>query len=574
MLPSTSGLAYVAAAAILASASTGKASVLPQHSFQARASSSGPLPTPGMGFNTYNQVACSPTESLSHTAIDLLTSGGYLAAGYNFFQVDCGWIAKSSTRDSAGNLMTDTGAFPSGMKSLSSYATSKGLDFALYSDAGHLLCDTQVPSQRLGSLGHEMQDAMLFKSFNVSYLKYDNCYADGTTAADNAPKNSRTDLPTRFGAMSNALTQVGINKMLTCEWGVAQQTQNGSLIGPAQWTNGISTSFRLSDDIAEGWINVERILNQAIQISHNNQSGPGHFADGDVLEVGNAGMTIDEQATHFAFWAMIKSPLVISTDLSSISSDAKAILLNKGLIAVNQDPLGQPVKLIERRANDFDLYAGQLSNGDMAVLAIDWTDTQRTITIDFSELGVQSATVQDLWAGTTQQAVIGSFSKQVNGHGSVALRLSKIKASNAPAPAITYIEADSGVLAGVATKAACGGCTDGTKVSNVGNGAGNTLTLTGLKPSTNEAVLYFDYINADVGFSFTGATNMRTAQISVNGGAAQNVSFPLTGYDWTHDLIKGYKVRLTGFKPGQSNSITISNSNSYAPDFSRIGYVA
>lgn len=565
-------LSVAAVAAILSATSTGLATSLPRSGLQERLSTNA-LPTPGMGFNTYNQVSCSPTESKSHTIMDIMASQGYIDAGYNFFQVDCGWVSRTTSRDASGNLITNTDAFPSGMKSLGQYATSKGLEFGLYSDAGYRACDPQAPSPVLGSLGHEAQDAQLLKSYNVSYLKYDNCYADGTTSGDNAPKHARTDFPTHFGAMSKALSDVGINKLLVCQWGVPQKQSNGTLVGPAQWTQGLSTSYRLSDDIATGWINVERILNQAIQISLHGRSGPNHFADGDLLEVGNSGMSIDEQGTHFAFWAMIKSPLVISTDLSSISSNAKAILLNKGLIAINQDRLGEPVKLVERRTGNFDLHAGKLSNGDMAVLAFDWSNARNTITVNFSELGIASADVADLWAGTTKTGAI-SYTKTVNAHGSVPLRLYNIKYTNAAAPSLTYIQAESGTLAGRAAKSFCSGCSGGAKVGNVGGGSGNTLTLNGLQASGNEAVLYFDYINADVGFSFVGATNDRTAHISVNGGSPQTVSFPLSGYDWSQDVIRGYKVRLTGFTAGQSNSITISNANSYAPDFDRVGYIA
>lgn len=572
MLPSMKRLSVAAVAAILSATSTGLATSLPRSSLQERLSTNA-LPTPGMGFNTYNQVSCSPTESKSHTIMDIMASQGYIDAGYNFFQVDCGWVSRTTSRDASGNLITNTDAFPSGMKSLGQYATSKGLEFGLYSDAGYRACDPQAPSPVLGSLGHEAQDAQLLKSYNVSYLKYDNCYADGTTSGDNAPKHARTDFPTRFGAMSKALSDVGINKLLVCQWGVPQKQSNGTLVGPAQWTQGLSTSYRLSDDIATGWINVERILNQAIQISLHGRSGPNHFADGDLLEVGNSGMSIDEQGTHFAFWAMIKSPLVISTDLSSISSNAKAILLNKGLIAINQDRLGEPVKLVERRTGNFDLHAGKLSNGDMAVLAFDWSNARNTITVNFSELGIASADVADLWAGTTKTGAI-SYTKTVNAHGSVPLRLYNIKYTNAAAPSLTYIQAESGTLAGRAAKSFCSGCSGGAKVGNVGGGSGNTLTLNGLQASGNEAVLYFDYINADVGFSFVGATNDRTAHISVNGGSPQTVSFPLSGYDWSQDVTRGYKVRLTGFTAGQSNSITISNANSYAPDFDRVGYIA
>ncbi|SPO30762.1 related to Alpha-N-acetylgalactosaminidase precursor [Ustilago trichophora] len=571
ILPFTSGLSLVALAALLAAASTGSAQNM-RPSYKSRASTNA-LPTPGMGFNTYNQVSCTPTEAKSHQAMDIMQSQGYLAAGYNFFQVDCGWVAKSSTRDSAGNLIVDTNNFPSGMKNLGAYAKSKGLEFGLYSDGGYLACDPDVPSRRLGSLGHEDADAAQLKSFGVTYLKYDNCYAGGSTAGDNAPKNARTDFPTRFGAMSNALSKVGINKLLVCQWGVPQETSDGSLIGPAEWTEGLSTSYRLSDDIASGWINVVRIMNQAIPISLNGRSGPGHFADGDLLEVGNSGMTIDEQATHFAIWAMLKSPLVISTDLSTISSAAKAILLNKGLIAINQDSLGEPVKLIERRTNDYDLHAGKLANGDMAVLAFDWTNTQRTIKINFADLGVESADVVDLWTGTTQSGVTGSFGKSVNGHGSIALRLTNIKRTSTASPTLVYVEAESGTTGGSATRTSCSGCSGSKKIGNLGNGSG-TLSLEGINASSRETVLYFDYINADVGFSFVGATNERYALISVNGGPQQNVSFPLTGYNWNKDVTKGYKVRLTDFIPGSSNSITISNPHGFAPDLDRIAFVA
>jgi alpha-galactosidase len=33
---------------------------------------------------------------------------------------------------------------------------------------------------------------------------------------------------------------------------------------------------------------------------------PGAWNDLDMLEVGNKGMTIEEQKTHFAFWAAAK----------------------------------------------------------------------------------------------------------------------------------------------------------------------------------------------------------------------------------------------------------------------------
>jgi alpha-galactosidase len=35
-------------------------------------------------------------------------------------------------------------------------------------------------------------------------------------------------------------------------------------------------------------------------------AGPGGWNDLDLLEVGNSGLTLAEQQTHFAFWAAAK----------------------------------------------------------------------------------------------------------------------------------------------------------------------------------------------------------------------------------------------------------------------------
>lgn len=42
-----------------------------------------------------------------------------------------------------------------------------------------------------------------------------------------------------------------------------------------------------------------------------------------------------------AVWAILAAPLLISTDLGGLTDRSKELLLNKDLIAVNQDPLGR-----------------------------------------------------------------------------------------------------------------------------------------------------------------------------------------------------------------------------------------
>lgn len=67
--------------------------------------------------------------------------------------------------------------------------------------------------------------------------------------------------------------------------------------------------------------------------------------DPDMLEVGNGDLTLAECRSHFALWAMMKSPLLIGTNLVNLSQEHTDILQNKHLIAFNQDPvMGKPAQ--------------------------------------------------------------------------------------------------------------------------------------------------------------------------------------------------------------------------------------
>lgn len=372
--------------------------------------------------------------------------------------------------------------------------------------------------------------------------------------------------------MWNALTSYNINKMLVCEWGVPySNTSTNTLQGPAQWTPSISTSYRVSDDIATGWANVQRIMNEAIEVNLKGLSGPGNFADMDLLEVGNQGMTLDEQKSHFAIWATFKSALMISTNVPQVSKDSLAILGNKDLIAINQDSLGTPIKLFQRFSGNYDLFVGPLANGDQVVLILDQSNSARGFTLQLSDIGISSGNVKDVWTGTTQSSV-SNYNTNLAAHGSAVLRISNIISANKAQPSLTYYQVSTGVLTGDASSASCSGCSNGRKAGYISSSS--SVTINNIRTSKTTSDVYFDYINCEIGY-LGGGTNTRSASISVNGGAAQQVTFPLTGYNWDGDLIKGFKVRLSGFNVNGSNQVNITgNSNSqWAPDFDRIGVV-
>jgi alpha-galactosidase len=263
---------------------------------------------------------------------------------------------------------------------------------------------------------------------------------------------------------------------------------------------------------------------------------------------------------------------MISTNIPKLSNELVAVLQNRDLIAINQDSAVKPINLVQRWTNDRDLWAGDLANGDVAVLVVDTSNAGRTLSVDLAALGISSASVKDLWNGQTKTGVT-SFSKQVNAHGSLALRLSNIKRSTAAKPNYTYTTASVGSLSNGARIEGCSGCTSSNKVTYIGGSSNGRLVLSNIRTSKATQTVRIDYVNGEIGYM--GGTNERVASISVNGGAAKTVSFPLSGYNWDKDVYRDYAVELSGFSTTGTNTITISGvNNAYAPDISRIGVVA
>src|SRR5699024_7822608 len=98
-------------------------------------------------------------------AADALVKSGMAAAGYTYVIIDDGWQGK---RDADGVLHPNK-KFPD-MKALADYVHGKGLKFGIYSSPGKHTC-----GDFNGSYGHVEQDAEMYASWGVDYLKYDLC---------------------------------------------------------------------------------------------------------------------------------------------------------------------------------------------------------------------------------------------------------------------------------------------------------------------------------------------------------------------------------------------------------------
>ena len=276
--------------------------------------------TPQMGWSTWNKFQGNISEDIIKGIADAMVESGLRDAGYTYINIDDCWHGQ---RDGNGFIQADPVKFPNGMKAVADYVHMKGLKLGIYSDAGTGTC-ANMP----GSLGHEYQDALQYARWGVDYLKYDWC---NTTNVN--PQGA-------YQLISDALRAAGRPIFLSmCEWGNSH---------PWKWAREVGHSWRTTPDI---WCDFDSLrvfpgytqfgVMQCIQFNDSlrQYAAPGYWNDPDMLEVGN-GMTENEDRAHFTMWCMMASPLILGNDLRNMSEATRNIIMNKEMIAIDQDPLG------------------------------------------------------------------------------------------------------------------------------------------------------------------------------------------------------------------------------------------
>ena len=354
--------------------------------------------TPPMGWNSWNHFACDVSERLIKETADAMAASGMRDAGYQYLVIDDCWQV---ARDSAETLVADPQRFPSGIKALADYVHGRGLKFGIYTDAGLKTCQG-----RPGSYGHEARDARTFAAWGVDYVKVDWCYAD------------TLDALTQYTKVRDALRSAGRPIVFSiCEWG-----QNH----PWSWAAEVGHLWRTTTDIEDKWTSV--LDNLDINSQYARAAGPGHWNDPDMLEVGNGGMTWDEYRAHFSLWAIMAAPLMAGNDLRRLDDSTRAILLNREVIAVDQDSLGAQGTLIWQQDGALQVWMKPLADGSRAVALLNRSGAAAEFGITLKRLGlpVKSAAVRDLWAHQDRGTVNDRVRATVPAHGVVMVRVKPV----------------------------------------------------------------------------------------------------------------------------------------------------
>ena len=348
--------------------------------------------TPPMGWNSWNKFHMKIDDAIVRAQADAMVSSGMKAAGYEYINIDEGW---EGARDAQGNLSPNSG-FPD-MKALAVYVHSKGLKLGIYTSPGPKACGGSE-----GSYGHEQQDAKLFASWNVDYIKYDWCTA-GTVY-------SQDQYPLVLKKMADAIAASGCPMVLSIHGrGAVWKYSAGAQL------------WRTTGDIRDDYNRMIAI--GFAQKGLERYAGPGHWNDPDMLEIGNGGMKDNEYQMHMSLWCLLAAPLIAGNDLSTMTPETKAILTNAEAIAVDQDPRGIQGKTIYEEG-PIAVIDKPLADGSHAVGLFNREQGTVNVSVPFAELGLgESATVRDMWEHKDLGRFSGTFSADVAQHSAMLLRI-------------------------------------------------------------------------------------------------------------------------------------------------------
>ncbi|HXX21816.1 MAG TPA: ricin-type beta-trefoil lectin domain protein [Terriglobia bacterium] len=383
--------------------------------------------TPPMGWNDWAHYQCNYTAQDILANAQALVKTGLAARGYDTVTIDDCWMQKD--RDPHGDLQADLHRFPDGIEPIARAVHALGLKFGIYEDSGYATCGGFAGSgePKGGGEDHFLQDAKLFASWGVDYLKLDGCnlyVPKGSNEADAYRK--------AYAAESAALEAVG-RTIVFSESAPAYFQGTPEWYDVLSWVGSYGQLWREGDDMANyhakrpGNPRFRSVLwNYAYNLPLGRFQKPGNWNDPDFIIGGDDGMNVAETRSQLALWSMMSSPLILSSEVAKLSPEAVAILGNKAVILVDQDALGRMATLV-RRGPAIDILFKPLEEGEYGVAVLNRGPESIRVELRPADFGFATnpecrLDTQDLWNGTNQSAV-SALQSDIAAHDTVIWRL-------------------------------------------------------------------------------------------------------------------------------------------------------
>lgn len=392
--------------------------------------------TPPIGWNGWNSWARNIDQEKVIASANAMIKMGLSQHGWTYINVDDAWQGQ---RGGAFHGIQANEKFPD-MKGMVDYIHGLGLKVGLYSTpmitsyAGYTggssifekgeLPDSIVQKKRsyryVGLYRFEENDAKQWAAWGIDYLKY-----DWRIEVESAAR------------MSEALKKSGRD--------IFYSISNSAPFAHAQDWVRLTNSWRTGPDIRDSWHSL--FVSAFTLDKWSAYGGPSHWNDPDMMILGNVTtgspmhptrLTPDEQYSHVSLFCLLSAPLLIGCPIEQLDAFTLNLLTNDEVIAIDQDPLGKPARLMATE-NGVQIWLKSLADGSYALGLFNvgdfgetpqsyfrWGDEKPvSFNLDFSQLDLKGTLkLRDLWRQKDLGPFNNTFQTSIPPHGVVLLKLS------------------------------------------------------------------------------------------------------------------------------------------------------
>ena len=368
--------------------------------------------TAPMGWNSWNWFGKEDiNEQIVKETIDAMATHGLRDAGYNYVVIDGGW--RDNKLGSNGELLAHPTKFPHGIKVLADYAHSKGMKLGIHVVPGTLDCGKDP----VGAFGYEEVHLKQFEDWGVDMIKLDQCLLtqDPCATCKKRPSGwSEETIKDTYWKWSQLLNNSDSNIMFSI-----------SAYRSRDWYPEMCNMARTTTDIQSRIVKAGAFFNPPdshkvrassvmgiaeLNNTYAHAAGHGYWNDPDMLVVGDQGLSQNEQVSHFALWCVMTSPLFLGNDVRNMEAFEKELILNKEMIAINQDMTEQG-RLIQNKDNT-QVWAKKMIDGKVALLFLNLDrNGARKISLNLKDIGFnKKVSVRDV----INHKDLGMFKKSID----------------------------------------------------------------------------------------------------------------------------------------------------------------
>jgi alpha-galactosidase len=397
-------------------------------------------PTPPMGWNSWDSFGQTITET-EYKANARWMANHLKKFGWQYAVIDEGWYLQNPesggkpawqfTLDTHGRFAPAPNRFPSaadgvGFKRLADWVHSLGLKFGIHIIRG-IPREAVVKNLPIAGSPYHARDAA--DQTDTCFWNSDT-YGMRNNPAGQAYYNSVARLYARWGLdfikvdcisslpykadeihmISAALRTSGRPIVLSLSPGPTSLAVANDVRQYAQM-------WRISDDFWDNWkplpheMFAQTLYGQfATAVGWARYIGPGHWPDADMLPIGYIGprpglggarwtrFSRDEQRTLITFWSIIRSPLILGSNLPHNDNWTTKLLTNPEVIAVDQHSTDNHPLIV---TNGLVIWSAAQDQGKSNYLAIfNRADRTEKFALEWNEVGLvthRPYKLHDLW---------------------------------------------------------------------------------------------------------------------------------------------------------------------------------